>query len=267
MKRESAGGAGTADAGDGGSPDGRQPRVAVFRPDDARLAEAIATLESLGVEPIADPMLAVEPSGDLPREDAGFVVFTSKTGAELVAGEWTPDGATVCAIGEPTAAALREREIDVDVVPGTYSSRGLVEALAGRVDGVRLEIARSDHGSDALPAGLWDAGAYVHETVLYRLVRPEDAGESVRLAAVGELDAALFTSSLTVRHFLAAADERGLRGEAIEGLNDAVVGAIGEPTRETATDAGIDVDVVPDTADFETLATTAVEAAAPSHRE
>ncbi|WP_136689339.1 uroporphyrinogen-III synthase [Halorhabdus amylolytica] len=244
---------------DGESPGARRPRVAVFRPDDERLAEAVATLESLGVEPVADPMLAVDPSGSLPREDAAFVVFTSKTGAELVAGEWTPGGATVCAIGEPTAAALRERGIAVDVVPETYSSTGLVETFAGRVDGERVEIARSDHGSDALPAGLWDAGAYVHETVLYRLTRPQDAGESVGLATEGDLDAALFTSSLTVEHFLGIAEERKQRATVIDGLSEAVVGTIGEPTRETAAERGIDVDVVPRKADFEALAEAVVD--------
>ena len=238
--------------------DDRRPRVAVFRPDDDRLADAVTTLESLGVEPVADPMLAVEPTGNLPREDAGFVVFTSKTGAELVAGEWSPDDATVCAIGEPTADALRARGIDVDLVPETYSSAGLVEALGDRVAGSRIEVARSDHGSDVLPQGLWETGAYVHESVLYRLVRPATAGESVELAAAGNLDAALFTSSLTVEHFLAIADERGQRERVIDGLHEAVVGTIGEPTRETAEKRGIDVDVVPQRAAFEALAEAVV---------
>ncbi|MBO4247915.1 uroporphyrinogen-III synthase [Halomicrobium sp. IBSBa] len=247
-----------------------EPRlsVAVFRPDDERTTRAVALLESLGADPVPDPMLAVEATGATPRSDADYVVLTSKTGVELATeAGWDPGDATVCAIGRPTADVLEDAGYAVDLVPEEYSSTGLVAALEDDVDGARVEVARSDHGSAVLTDGLEAAGAYVHETVLYRLVRPEGSGASTERAAAGDLDAALFTSSLTVRHFLAAADERGLRGEAIEGLNDAVVGAIGEPTRETATDAGIDVDVVPDTADFETLATTAVEAAAPSHRE
>jgi len=247
-----------------------EPRlsVAVFRPDDERTTRAVALLESLGADPVPDPMLAVEATGARPRSDADYVVLTSKTGVELATeAGWDPGDATVCAIGRPTADVLEDAGYAVDLVPEEYSSTGLVAALEDDVDGARVEVARSDHGSAVLTDGLEAAGAYVHETILYRLVRPEGAGASTERAAAGDLDAALFTSSLTVRHFLAAADERGLRGEAIEGLNDAVVGAIGEPTRETATDAGIDVDVVPDTADFETLATTAVEAAAPSHHE
>jgi uroporphyrinogen-III synthase len=245
----------------------RDVRAAVFRPDDERIDEAVELLDSLGAEPVPDPMLAVEPTGATPAA-AEYVVMTSKTGVELVAADgWNPGDATLVAIGKRTARAMREVGWDVDVVPEEYSSAGLVEALADDVSGARVEVARSDHGSDVLTDGLADAGADVHETVLYRLVRPEDNGESTEVAAEGDLDAALFTSSLTVDHFLDAAAERGLRDEAVPGLNDAVVGAIGEPTEETAENRGITVDVVPETASFESLATAVVEEAAPTYRE
>ena len=234
-------------------------RVAVFRPDDERIETAVAVLESLDVDPIVDPLLAVEPTGATPRDDADFVILTSKTGAELLPDGWDPGDAALCAIGEPTARALDAAGFEVDLVPETYSSTGLVEALADRVDGARVEVARSDHGSPVLRDGLDDAGAYHHETVLYRLVRPEGSGTSVDVAAAGELDAALFTSSLTVAHFVEAAEERGVAAEALAGLESAVVGAIGEPTRETGEGHGIPVDVVPEEATFEALARVAVE--------
>jgi uroporphyrinogen-III synthase len=236
------------------------PKVAVFRPDDGRLASAADHLRDLGASPVADPMLSVEPTGATPREDAEFVVLTSKTGVELAAeADWTPSQATLCAIGETTANALREADYSVDRVPDTYTSQGLVERLASEVDGKRVEVARSDHGSAVLLDGLREAGAYVHETVLYRLTRPAGAGESVTVAADGDLDGALFTSSLTVEHFLAAAEKRGMREAAVAGLEDAIVGAIGEPTRGTAAEADIAVDVVPEEADFEALARAGVE--------
>ena len=259
-------------------------RVGVFRPDDDRLADAVALLESLGVTPVPDPMLAVDPTGQRPR-GADCVVFTSKTGVEIAAGErpaagggdetsaggedrrWEPGEATVVAIGASTADALREHGYPVDVVPAEYSSAGLVDALADDVAGATVELARSDHGSNVLIEGLESAGATVHETVLYRLTRPEGAGESAELAARGDLDAALFTSSLTVEHFLDAAADRGIREAALAGLAEAVVGAIGDPTRETAEDAGIAVDVVPGTADFKALACEVVERAAPTYHE
>jgi uroporphyrinogen-III synthase len=243
------------------------PRVAVFRPDDERLAEAAELLEGLGVSPVVDPMLEVRPARTTPRTDAAFVVFTSKTGVELVdeAG-WTSGGATLCAIGPSTADALRKAGYAVDIVPETYTSAGLVDALEGSVHGERVEVARSDHGSPVLIEGLFEAGAYVHETVLYRLVRPNDSGESARVAADGDLDGAVFTSSLTVENFLEAAEERGIEDEVVVGLNDAVVGAIGPPTRGTAVARGIEVDVVPESADFEALARAVVERVTPADR-
>ncbi|WP_263020782.1 uroporphyrinogen-III synthase [Natronobiforma cellulositropha] len=244
----------------------RDLTVAVFRPDDERLAQAVDLLDSLGATAVADPMLAVEPTGQTARADADYVILTSKTGVELVAeAGWHPGEATVCAIGPATAACLREAGYEVDVVPETYTSSGLVAELEHEVDGARVEVARSDHGSPVLLEGLEAAGAYLHETVLYRLVRPDGAGESVERAAAGDLDAAAFTSSLTVEHFLETAAEDGILEEALEGLETAVVGAIGPPTRRTLEGHGVAVDVVPDDATAEELLCAVVERAAPSY--
>jgi uroporphyrinogen-III synthase len=243
-------------------------RIAVFRPDDGRLDEAVELLESLGADPVPDPMLSIEPTDESPRPDADYTIFTSKTGVELAADSgWSSAETTLCAIGESTASALRSAGYTVDLIPSEFSSAGLVAALETDVSGARVEVARSDHGSDVLLDGLADAGAYVHETVLYRLVRPPESGRSAELAADGDLDGAVFTSSLTVRHFVGAAAEQGIRDTTVSGLEDATVGAIGNPTKETAENAGISVDIVPDQADFETLACEVVEAAAPTHHE
>jgi uroporphyrinogen-III synthase len=266
----------------------RDTTVAVLRPDDGRLAAAAELIEALGATPIADPMLAVDPTGETPRRDADVVVFTSTTGVDLAADAgFDPrangvesgdagaesgdvaeaDDVVVAAIGETTAARLRERGYAVDVVPETFTSQGLVDALADRVAGVRVEVARSDHGSPVLTDGLEAAGAYVHETVLYELTRPPDSGGSVERAAAGDLDAVCFTSTLTVEHFLDAAIDRGVHDAVLAGLDDAVVGAIGPPTRDAAQSHGITVDVVPDVADFDALATAVVETAAPTYHD
>ncbi len=234
-------------------------RVAFFRPDDERADSAATLVRELGAEPLSDPMLAVEPTGQTPRSDADYTVITSKTGAELVSeAGWIPNGEIV-AIGTPTANALEDAGYTVDRTPSEFSSTGLVTDLAPDAPGATIEVARSDHGSDVLPEGLNDAGAYVHETVLYRLVRPDGSGASAVAAANGEVAGVCFTSSLTVEHFLDAAEERGVREAAIEGVNAATVGAIGAPTRETAERFDIDVDVVPETASFEALAAAVVD--------
>jgi uroporphyrinogen-III synthase len=237
------------------------PRVAVLRPDDGRLEATAEHLRELGVDPVPDAMLAIEPTGSAPRPGPDIAVFTSTTGARLTAESgWNPDHVTIAAIGPSTAAALREHGYEVSVTPTEFTSAGLVAELADRVPGRRIEVARSDHGSPTLTDGLNEAGAYVHETVLYRLTRPESAGRSTTLAADGNLDGVLFTSSLTIEHFLGAAEARGNRAVTVTALNeDIVVGAIGEPTRETAAANGIAVDVVPERADVDALATRVVE--------
>ena len=246
----------------------QQVRIAVFRPDDERLTAAVELLDSLGATPVPDPMLAVEPTGASPASDADYTIFTSKTGIELAAETgWEPAETTLVSIGPGTTAAAEAVGWTVDREPETYSSTGLVDLLENEVADKRVEVARSDHGSQELLDGLDAADADWAETVLYKLIRPPESGRSAELAAEGKLEAAAFTSSLTVDHFLAAAEERGIREAAIAGLDEAVVGTIGEPTRETAAGHGIDVDIVPSEATFEALATAVVEAAAPSYTE
>ena len=238
-----------------------RPRVAVFRPDDGRIDDAAALLKSLGAEPVPDPMLSIEPTGEVPP-DADFVVLTAATGVDVLDGAgWEPGDAILCCIGQSTADAAEATGWSVRRVPDQYSSEGMVAELEGDVAGKSVALARSDRASQTLPEGLRAAGADVSETTLYRLRRPADAGQSAELAAAGDLDGAAFTSSSTVEGFLAAAEERGIREAAVAGLEDAVVGAIAESPAETARDAGIAVDVVPETADFEALAQAVVERA------
>lgn len=238
-----------------------EPLVAVLRPDDGRLEATAEKLRDRGASPVRDPMLAIDPTGASPRSDADITVFTSTTGARLAAeGGWDATDTDVVAIGPSTSGVLREGGYEVTRIPETYSSTGLVETLADDAAGRRIEVARSDHGSAVLLEGLAEAGAYVHETVLYRLTRPADAGQSVERAVAGDLDGILFTSSLTVEHFLAAAEGHGSRAETLAALNEStVVGAIGEPTRETAAANGLAVDVVPESADVGLLARTVVD--------
>jgi len=234
-----------------GEDGGERPRVAFFRPADEREDRAVRAARERGFEPLSDPLLETVPTGASPRADAGFVVLTSVTGVGVCADTIRDTEAVVCAIGPRTAGALRESGVEVDVVPEDYTSAGLVEALAGRVGGERVEVARSDHGSDELLDGLNNAGAYVHETVLYEIRRPEGGGGRTASAlGDGRLDAVLFTSSLTVEHLVEALDEAGVGREA---LDDVGVYTIGEPTRETAESLGIGVDRVPEKETFERL--------------
>jgi len=233
------------------SDDADVPKVAFFRPADEREERAVEAVRAESFEPLSDPLLETVPTGAAPRTDAEYVVLTSVTGVELAAETLRGTDAVVCAVGPKTADALRDEGVDVDVVPDEYTSAGIVDALAERVEGARVEVARSDHGSDELLDGFDDAGAYAHETVLYEIVRPEGGGEETAGAlSEGALDAVLFTSSLTVGHLVEALEETGVGVDALDGT---VVGVIGEPTRRNAEACGVDVDYVADEATFDAL--------------
>ncbi|MDY6774778.1 MAG: uroporphyrinogen-III synthase [Halobacteria archaeon] len=244
-------------------------RVAIFRPSGRREDESVELLEGMGHEVLSDPLLEPRATSETPFTSAEYTILTSVTGVDLALSLSSLDpedleSTHVCAIGPKTRDALEERGVEVSVVPDEYTSTGLVECLGDEVEEKKVEVARSDHGSQKLIDGLNDKGAFVHETVLYELVRPEGGGdETVEGVLEGEVDAVLFTSSLTVEHLLEAADSVGEKEEFIEKLNgndndndnDGVfVGAIGEPTRETAESVGIDVDYVPEEETFESLA-------------
>lgn len=232
-------------------------KVAFFRPADDREESAVEVVRQHGFEPLSDPLLETRPTGATPRTDAEYVVLTSVTGVGIAAETVSESEALVCAVGPKTAEALRSKGVEVDIVPDEYTSAGLVDELAERVGGARVEVARSDHGSDELLDGLNGAGAYVHETVLYELVRPEGGGErTVKSLKRGEVDAVLFTSSLTVEHLVEALDEEGAgRGT----LDDTLVGVIGDPTRRTAEGLGVNVDAVAEEETFESLLEAAAE--------
>ncbi|RBI59362.1 uroporphyrinogen-III synthase [halophilic archaeon] len=235
------------------------PKVAVLRPDDTRIDEAVRYLRSLDVTPIADPMLTICPTGRIPQQ-AEYCIFTSKTGVELaVKHGWHPNGETVCAVGRETAAALRSLGYSVEIVPSTFTSEGLVEELSTKVDGQTVEIARSAHGSEVLIQGLEDAGAIVHETPLYRLERPSTAGQSVSSAVAGELDGILFTSPKTVEHFLDIADDCDQLSVLRQQLPETIIGAIGTPTERALIAKSISVDVKPTSVGFEQLADRVVQ--------
>lgn len=233
-------------------------KVAALRPDDTRIDEAIAYLQSLGVTPVPDPMLTICPTGEQPSQ-AEYCIFTSKTGVELaVEHGWHPDEETVCAVGHRTATALQDYGYSADVIPSTFTSTGLVEELADEVEGETVEIARSAHGSDVLIQGLKAAGAAVHETHLYCLEQPSTAGRSVSLAVEGELDGILFSSPKTVDHFFEIATEHDAIGPLQCEVAETVIGAIGAPTARAIRKNGGSVDVLPDQASFNQLANTTV---------
>jgi uroporphyrinogen III methyltransferase / synthase len=176
-------------------------------------ASALATrLQALGARVVLAPAIRTEPLDtqlpDLSKID--LLCLTSPTGVarifDLVRDARDLAGPRIAAIGPGTAAALRARGVEPDIVPARSNAEGLVEALSG-VAVRRALIARAQEGRDVLPDALREGGADVEVLPLYRTVA-EPLSDGERSAAL-EADLLVFASSSAAKAFHAAAGTLG----------------------------------------------------------
>ena len=217
-------------------------RVVITRPAEKarRLADR---LRSLGAVPIEFPTVRIEPAESGPLDAApdtlerfDWIVFTSANGVEAVFARLAAAGKDarviaarkVAAIGPVTAQALREQGVEPALVPGEYVAEAILEAL-GDVHGKRFLLPRADIAREVLADGLRQRGAAVTDVAAYRTV-----GAGGPPPDLSDADAVTFTSSSTVRHFLAA-------GAAV---GRAKVVCIGPVTAATARELGLTVDAM-----------------------
>jgi uroporphyrinogen III methyltransferase/synthase len=153
-------------------------------------------------------------------------------------------GVTVCAIGPGTARALAALGVRPDIVPADHRAEGILEVLdSEQVAGRRILLPRASAARAVLPQTLQERGARVDVVPVYETVLPD--AEEVRpgLARIEarEVDVLTFTSASTARNFAALAGER-----LVELAGSAVVAAIGPITRDACEEAGLRVDVMPE---------------------
>jgi uroporphyrinogen III methyltransferase/synthase len=217
------------------------------RPQASGLSEALG---ELGANVIELPVIRIVPRIDSPEvRDAvqsihtyALVCVTSPNGARLLFEALGAAGrdaralanATVAAIGPGTAAALAERGITADIVPERSIAEALVEALEDlEVTGRPVLVARAAEARDVLPDALTVRGADVDVVALYETVTDQPGSEAIEAAL--DADYLTFTSSSTVRNFLAAVGGRV--------PSRARVVSIGPVTSEQAREAGLEVHV------------------------
>lgn len=250
--------------------------IALMRPEPS-LPESVRIAEEKGLTVLTAPMISLEPVDDgrfetltrgLSMERIDYVVFTSANGVKNAFRSAETSigregfvkglvGTKVVAIGEKTKESLETLGVRVDHVPTTYSSEGLVELFAELgVDGKKITILRSTHGSEELVSGLAKQGATVNDVPVYTITMPHDidaAERLVRKAARGGIDVFCFTSTMIVKNFLEIASSLGLRDEVVSRMNGAKVAAIGAPTVKALQSHGIKVDIVPNEQTIESL--------------
>jgi uroporphyrinogen-III synthase len=160
----------------------------------------------------------------------------------------------VVARGPKPVAALKELGVAVTLaVPEPNTWRDLLRALDGKADSLPVEgrrVAVQEYGSQnsELLAGLGERGARVTRVPVYQWALPEDTAPlraAVQAIARGEIDMALFTTSIQVVHLLRIAQEMNLEQELRRGFARVVVGSIGPITSEELREQGLPVDFEP----------------------
>ncbi|MDD2666468.1 MAG: uroporphyrinogen-III synthase [Methanocellales archaeon] len=244
--------------------------IAITRPKE-HLEESAELAKSYGYKVIAASMIELRERGDpefdvfvqhVLGSEADYVIFTSTNGVRftlkkafkvLKKANCTKkfiDALNECkiiAIGPSTQRELEKHGIDVDGMPRTHSSSGIVSMLAPYVKEKKVEVVRSTQGSQLLVKGLRKNGAFVHEVQVYEIISPRDerSRQLIEVALKGEIDVYTFTSTMTVKNFLTIAEELGVRHNIIEKMNERTIAAIGEATATALKKNGVHVDVIP----------------------
>lgn len=228
-----------------------------------------------GGQPVIAPSTREVPAGpndaelkfaaDLRQNKFGAVIFLTGVGARTLAQAIEPvmpreqfvaalSRTHIVARGPKPTAVLREFGLPVTLaVPEPNTWKEILQALDGAADRIPLKgrlVAVQEHGvpSPELYAGLRQRGAEVFPVPVYTWQPPEDTAplrDAIHSLSRGEIDVALFTSSVQIHHLFQFAEEMKLRDAVKAGLGRSVVASIGPTTSATLREFGIQVDLEP----------------------
>jgi len=202
--------------------------------------ELDAGLERLGANVVHVPLIATADPDDggvalaaALAEPFDWVVVTSPTGAERVAGSLRDRRCRIGAVGTRTAAVVCDLAgRPPDVVPTSQTAADLAAAMPAARTGERLLLAQADRAVAANAARFAARGYTVTTAVAYRTLLRRPTGDE--LESMLAADAVAFASGSAAS---AWSDVVGLR-------TPPVVVVIGPATAATADEAGIKVSVV-----------------------
>ncbi len=226
-------------------------------------SELVAGLEEFGANCLEYSTINIQPvdsyeglDEELERiNEYHWILFTSLNGVkyffERLYGKGMDarhlKGPDIAVVGKSTADLLLKYGVHADLIPNVFTGEGLAESLLDQgVEGRNILIPRVLHGPEILPETLRGAGAQVTVVAVYQNCPAEGDKEFLRTELEkGGVDMVTFTSSSTVRNFLALLDEPDQ--SALKRLLAGVkIAAIGPITGKTVTDSGLKVDVQPE---------------------
>jgi uroporphyrinogen-III synthase len=219
-----------------------------------------SSLRKLGAEVVEIPFIEIRPPRSFTRLDSAlqnlieydWLILTSVNGVEAVwdrlrklrVGKKSLQRLKIAAIGPATKDAIEKRGLRVHIVPTKYVAESVVASLRNRIKGKRVLLARAKVARDVIPRELRRLGAKVDVIVAYETVIPQKS--RVRLRAVLKRpkkrpDIITFTSSSTVRNFVALLETHGRKARAQ--IEQVKLASIGPVTSSTLRELGLPVDV------------------------
>ncbi|HZD57462.1 MAG TPA: uroporphyrinogen-III synthase [Anaerolineales bacterium] len=245
-------------------------QIVITRPR-AQADEFAAAFETAGAVPILFPVIEIGPIDDTTALDRAlqklncyeWLVLTSVNGVQVVWERFAalglgaiPEDTHLAAIGPKTAEALEERGAPPDFVPSEYVAEAILPGL-GDLRGRWVLLPRADLARSALPRAIQVADGVAHEIAVYHTLPARPDPEAVKALKEG-VDVVTFTSSSTVRNFVALLQKTGLDASDLPGKP--VLACIGPVTAETALEEGLAVDIVAQEYTTEGLLRALVEA-------
>jgi len=231
-------------------------RIAVTRASE-QVAELKHLLEARGAQVWEVPVIRFAPPSDPARLEQAlshllafdWIVFTSANGvrwASRALGKLDQDLASlrrcaVAAVGEATAATLRQEGIEPALVPAEAMGASLAAALLTRQPRPRrVLLLRAETGTPALVNALKAAGIEVEDVAVYRTETNMDLDPQV-LAPVrsGLVDAFAFASPSAARSLV-----KLLGTDGVKMVNRSRIACIGPTTAAACQELGLRVDAI-----------------------
>ncbi len=228
-------------------------------------SEALASgLKELGAEVTILPVILMREIGDMTALDAAlnvlpeysWIIFTSAYGVRFFLRRLATlnlhldlvHGPQICAVGPATASLLEASGVRVTLVPREFLAEGILDALAERHGGLhnlagrRILLPRARESRELLPRVLEAAGVRVDAIPCYENVLPDIEPSLIQAVIRNPPDLLVFTSSSTVRNFLALLGE----DEGTKILAAARVATLGPVTAGELDQRGKRAEIVPD---------------------
>jgi uroporphyrinogen III methyltransferase/synthase len=243
-------------------------RIVVTRARE-QASELKRLLEDAGAEVLQFPTIEIAPPQSWETLDRAiderydWLVFTSTNGVAAYFERLFAKGKDVralagtkiAAVGQSTAADLRARGVQADLVPERFISTELLPLLAQDQRGVRTAVIRAEEGRDELLDELRRRGGEVHLAVAYRTIAADYDLDALRtLIANDAIDVVTFTSASTVERFF----EKLTDDERARVVARATLASIGATTSEAIRRYGKEPDVVAEQATIASLAAAVI---------